>query len=291
MPLVELSAAVAGKTAATVMMPLLRDLLELQDRQLDALEKLREDVRALVEGPRRRARTALEDALLAEGARRDRLLEEVSAALREAHSYELAPTANRAETAAEMAVVSGLLDRPDEPCRWTCRAHEDARAAIETEIPSLTAALKMRGNPVSRRVDSLHGYWNHLHNSKYQFWTSLTDFSKYHPSVVDPQLWRLAFTRTFEEGLVLPREKAEGVVALRLRERGEAAEFAVLLADIAQRTPQGARLMALHALAADAEQYRQMRRHLCGDRDLPMERLSVDVSTAYQPEIAWVVSS
>jgi hypothetical protein len=283
-PIVELAVAAVGKkAAAAVIEPLLRELLELQDQQARALEGLREDVRKLVEGPRHRARTALEDALLAQGERRRQLLEEVSTALREAHSHEAAPTATRAEAAAEMAVVAVLLERRDEGCRWAQRAHEDARAAIRSEIPALTMALGRRGNPVSRAIDSFRWSWER----QYRFWASLTDYSKYSNDVVDRDLWRMAFTRTFVEGLILPDDPEQRAATLRLPSRGQKADFAGLMASIAQGTPQGVRLMRLHSLSVDAENYRQVRLHLCGQSDLPVERLRVDVSVPYRARLEW----
>lgn len=180
--------------------------------------------------------------------------------------------------------MTALLGYADKGRRWARRAHEDGQAAIKVEIPLVKAALNKSGNPLSRTIDSWRWSWE----SKYSFWTSITDLGNYHKSVVDRKMWRDTFTRTFTDGIELSGDSAQDHAVLGSPAGDEKADFALLLSSIAQKTPEGVRLMALHRLGRDTEYYRQVRVHICGDESSPAERLLVDMSASYQARLEWV---
>jgi hypothetical protein len=284
MPIIELVTAATSKAATAAVTPLLRDLLDVQDQQARALEALHADVRSMLEGPWRRARTALEDAVDAGGPRRRELLDAVAAALREAHSYEKEPSATRAAAAAEMAAVSTLLRHPDEACRWAQRAHDDALATIKREIPRLAATLRVKGNLAQRFRDFNRPY---TEPDRYGFWDKLVKPGNY--PTVDRAVYRQVFVRAFTEGIEVPRDEAAAAVLFGFP--SSTARDALRSVHYAQRyTVPGIRLMALHRLAADTEDFRRVRAHLCGGPPLPAQRLRVDVSVPYRPELEWIAA-
>ena len=288
MPIVELAASIGGKEAAKALQPLLRDLMDVQDRQLELLRAMQDNVRKLVEGPWRRARTALEDAQSLDGSRRTGLLQQAASALREAHSYEAKASAAQAAAAADLALVTSLLGHRDEGRIWARRAHQDGHQAIQAEIPEVARALNARGNPFSRAADG----WRWSPDKKYFRWPTRSEVDKYAKGAVDADMWRQALTRTFSEGITLGDSLAEDDLAgdlavLGLPAGNKKAEFAHLLVNTTQRTIPGARLMALHRLGRDTEDYRKVRIQLCHDVGLPVEHLRVDVTTPHSARIAW----
>ncbi len=288
MPIVELAASIGGKEAAKALQPLLRDLMDVQDRQLELLRAMQDNVRKLVEGPWRRARTALEDAQSLDGSRRTGLLQQAASALREAHSYEAKASAAQAAAAADLALVTSLLGHRDEGRIWARRAHQDGQQAIQAEIPEVARALNARGNPFSRAADG----WRWSPDKKYFRWPTRSEVDKYAKGAVDADMWRQALTRTFSEGITLGDSLAEDDLAGDLAVLGQPAgnkkaEFAHLLVNTTQRTIPGARLMALHRLGRDTEDYRKVRIQLCHDVGLPVEHLRVDVTTPHSARIAW----
>ena len=288
MPIVELAASIGGQKAANALQPLLRDLMDIQDRQLELLHAMQDDVRKLVEGPWRRARMALEDAQSLGGSRQVELLQQAESALREAHSYEAKASAARAAAAADLALVTSLLGHRGEGQKWARRAHQDGQQAILADIPEVTRALNAKGNPFSRAADGMR----RSHDKKYFRWPTRSEVDKYAKAAMDASMWRQAFTRTFSEGIALGDSLAEDDLAKDLAVLGlpagnKKAEFAHLLVENTQRTIPGARLMALHRLGRDTEDYREVRIQLCHDAGLPAERLRVDVTTPYSARIGW----
>ncbi|HZI74887.1 MAG TPA: hypothetical protein VFD73_12860, partial [Gemmatimonadales bacterium] len=189
MPIVELAASIGGQKAAKALQPLLRDLLDIQDQQLERLRAVQDDVRKLVEGPWRRARTALEDAQSSDGSRQKELLQRAESALQEAHSQEAKANAARAAAAADLALVTSLLGHRDEGQKWARRAHQDGQQAILAEIPEVTRALNARGNPFSRAADGMR--WSH--DKKYFRWPTRSEANKYAKAEMDASMWRQAF--------------------------------------------------------------------------------------------------
>ena len=288
MPIVELAASIGGKEAAKALQPLLRDLMDVQDRQLELLRAMQDNVRKLVEGPWRRARTALEDAQSLDGSRRTGLLQQAASALREAHSYEAKASAAQAAAAADLALVTSLLGHRDEGRIWARRAHQDGQQAIQARSRKWPA-LSTPG--ATRSPERLMGGVGHLIRStsagpRARRWTSTRRGRSM------PRTWRQALTRTFSEGITLGDSLAEDDLAgdlavLGLPAGNKKAEFAHLLVNTTQRTMPGARLMALHRLGRDTEDYRKVRIQLCHDVGLPVEHLRVDVTTPHSARIAW----
>ena len=137
-PFIEFVMAVPPNVASGGVTSLLRNLLAAQREQAQRLAGLRADVRDLLERPWRRAQTAMECAIGAGGARRRQLLETVAVALREAHSYEKEPSAERAAVA---AVAAGAVDEDARIDVLVCGRRSARRPRSPARRPKLTQSL------------------------------------------------------------------------------------------------------------------------------------------------------
>jgi hypothetical protein len=143
-PLVEIAVALGQKAATTAIEPLIRDLLDVQDRQERELRAILERLDDLRTAPWRRARLLIGEASQARSAgdRRDRL-EKAYDALLEAYSHFPEATRQRASAAIDLALVMGLLGDEDAARRWARIAFDDQVAAVASTVPQVREALNL----------------------------------------------------------------------------------------------------------------------------------------------------
>lgn len=151
MPLAELAVAALSKAAASAAVPILRDLLQIQDRQLSYLVMLSEAMQRLMEAPWRRSQLLIEEACQSQ-TNRSRYLDEARQALMEAHSLEPKPTAARAAISADLVIALGLLGQPEDARRWARRAYDDAATALPHDVAS--TLLRVNKKPPLTRLGS-----------------------------------------------------------------------------------------------------------------------------------------
>jgi len=146
-PLVGLAVKIGQASATTVVAPLIRQLLGVQERQLVLLEQLGEDVRVLREGSWRRAMHWLEEAAATDETdpERDHRLRLAAEALAEARSLEPAEESpRRAQIAQDLAMTYGLLGRRDDSRRWSLTAY---REGVEAMVAHAARVSREYNNP------------------------------------------------------------------------------------------------------------------------------------------------
>lgn len=121
--------AVASKALNASMDVVIKDLLKVQDRQMKMLESIHEDVQALVESPWNRSRNHLAEAIATSGSRQREALEDAARALYDAVSI-FDKSAREPVAAADLAVVHGVLGKPDLAGFWAVRSFEAAERYI-----------------------------------------------------------------------------------------------------------------------------------------------------------------
>ena len=146
-PLSTLAMAVASKAATTALEPYIQQLLEIQDTQNQALERLEDNVRAMMEAPWREARLhliAAESAGPRDLGRRDAELDKTADALVRAYSVHAQPSVARALVAADAATLDAMVGRPEGARQWAARAHDDIVSFLRVEAARVQSELNRR---------------------------------------------------------------------------------------------------------------------------------------------------
>jgi hypothetical protein len=143
---VKVATAVAQRAASESVAPLVRDLIGVQNEQLEKLERLDANLSQLMDAPVRRAGAYLEEALRssAEEGRRANL-DATRAALIEAYSVRATGA-----VAAQLALVVGVLGDGDGARKWALTAYERQRDATQSLALEAERLLSTPSNPLKR---------------------------------------------------------------------------------------------------------------------------------------------
>lgn len=266
--LVELATAIGQRAAVSATQILLRDLLGIQDRQLEALEAIRQDVRTLREGPWREAKLLLVEAAEASDKnRRDSYLQAAKAALFKAVSLEPSTTPRRATVAADLAIVLGMLREQQASLRWALTAHDDQAEAVRTAVLSATRTLNSRLQVLKIPIDG-------------DFWELVGRARKESPS--ETRRW-------LHERYELGREEKE-IWKDRFREHNPVPTPGNIL--IAEKMTEGGRkLIELHRMSHSVHEYRGVCLAFDPKLIVPIYELHVDLSTPRRAQITWTAGA
>jgi hypothetical protein len=152
-PLSAIAAALATETMTTALEPYIRRLLDVQETQGQALERLEDSVRAMMEAPWRESRLhlmAAESAGPNHPARRDAELVKATDALFRAYSVHPRPSVARALVAADTATIEAMVGRPNDARTWAARAHSDIVAFLRAEATRVQSQLNQHPSVVER---------------------------------------------------------------------------------------------------------------------------------------------
>ncbi len=270
--LVEIATAIGQRAATSATQLLLRDLLGVQDQQLQALEAIRQDVTTLLEGPWRRAKLLLVEAADAVDEKdRQRYLGSVEEALFEAVSFEPSATPRRATVAADLALVLGMRGNKQASVRWARTAHDDQVMAVEAAVPSVLKTVNSR-----LRVLGVGDFWRYVASERRD----------------DPWVAQIWLKERYERGTDMTeiwREEARHT--WRAHEQGAPADYVAMASYIRiaeQMTEGGRKLIELHQMNRDVREYRGVCLALDPAQRLPEHALSVDLSTPRHAQITWV---
>jgi WD domain, G-beta repeat len=312
-PIIVTLAAAIGKEAATSMsLSLLRDIVGVQNEQLEALKEIRQDVKTMLGGPWRKAHLLIEEAAHteAEHERRARL-REARAALFDAHSLEPEATPRRATIGVDLAFVHGLLGESQDARRWALRAHQDQSNAVAAAVPVVMKSLNSRVSALKAPVDG--DFWSLVDTSRKKdpMGTDRWLREKYERGEVS---WRLPPADFMADvgRVVVPGEGVSQVMrAMSGRWGAEAAndharrwaweqflqrredpavDFRPFLAHvaIAETTTAGGReLMRLHRMVHDVHEYRRACLALDPGTEVPDYELWVNLSQPRRARITW----
>lgn len=298
------------------MLALLRDLIGVQDRQLETLQAIRQDVRTLVEGPWRESRQLLDMAAHSDGSIRRSYLLDARNALIRAHSHEPLATPRRATVDVDLAMVLGLLGEEESSIRWALRAHDDQVSSVASAVPQ---TLQVLNSPVSALKGIVDG----------DFWELVNRSLKYHPE--EAKVW---LRERYELGLeeqeteftpsqyASPAEKGTwaaqresarqlwlGLSGIR-GSRAAKEQIDLWYVDTISRvdhgkaprpwgkrmshiaiagttTEGGRKLMQLHRMQRDVQEYRRVCKALNPKLDMPEYELRVDLSKTRRALISW----
>jgi hypothetical protein len=233
--LIEIATAIGQRAATSATQILLRDLLGVQDRQLEALQAIRQDVRTLLEGPWRRAKLLLAEAAEASDKDiRDSYLRDAKTALFEAVSHEPSATPRRATVAADLAIVLGMLSERQASLRWARTAHDDQTEAVRLAIFSAIKTLNSRLQALKAPIDG-------------DFWEFVARARKSSPS--ETQTW-------LRERYELGREQEEIWQEHTFRFVLEPGIGRLVTAET--MTEGGRKLIELHRMSHDVREYRDV---------------------------------
>jgi hypothetical protein len=320
MPLIEIASGIGQNVAASAVVALLRDLVGVQDQQLKMLQAIRQDVKTLIDGPWRLSQQMLDMAAYTTDADlRRRYLADAKAALFKAHSHEPAATPRRATVAVDLAMVLGLLAERDTPQLWARKAYDDQAEAVAAAAPQVQRRLNSTVPALKVFVDG--DFWELVNRSRKHdpdgaaVWLR----ERYEEGLDEPASDPSSITSSGSvEGSTWAGRRENlrqlwlGVSGLRgagaaneernqwLRDsrsridRGEMPRrWSSAMSHIAiagTTTEAGRRLMQLHRMRWDAQQYRQVCLALNPQADVPEYRLFVDLSGTRRASIRWVES-
>ncbi|MFE0106122.1 WD40 repeat domain-containing protein [Streptomyces sp. NPDC059009] len=313
MPLLEgVIVAIGSQTAQGVALSLLRELVGVQEKQLEALREIHQDVRKLLDGPWRKAQTKLEEAAHAEyAAERRGRLKLARDALDDAASLEPDGTPRRAMVCINLALVYRLLGQDRDARYWVLKGYQDQTDAVAAAVPGTVKALNSRaailksateGNfwelvARSRKEDSA-GTDRWLHE-KYELGQvpSSAPPDDFQPEFAAPVVPAEGFAQVARMvsgkwGAAAANEQArlwrwEWVLAEREGRTGELRPFLAEVAMAETTTDAGRRLMELHRMAHAAFEYRQLCIALAPDTEVTEYELRVDLSEVRGARIAW----
>jgi hypothetical protein len=316
MPLVEIAMGIGQKAATSAIVTLLRDLIGVQDQQLQALRAIRQDVRTLLEGPWRESRQLLDMAAHSDGSVRHGYLLEARGALFRAHSHEPEATPRRATVAVDLAMVLGLLGERDGSVRWARNAFDDQVKSIATALPQVLGVLNSPVPALKVLVDG--DFWELVNRSlksdpegarvwlreRYELGLDEAEPSSELSLPLAPGTWaaRREGVRQLLRGLSGIRGAAAANEQIQLWiadsrsrvQRGEAPRpWGTKMSHIAiagTTTEAGRQLMRLHRMRRDVREYRRVCLALDPTLDLPEWELMVDLSRTRRASIRWEVS-
>jgi hypothetical protein len=172
-PLSALATAVASKAATTALEPYIRELLDVQESQNQALERLEDNVRAMMDAPWREARihlVAAESAGSGNPSRRDAELDKAADALIRAYSVHPRPSVARALVAADAATLEGMVGRPVDARSWAARGYDDILAFLAAESDRVKSELNQPPSVlarVRRRTLEDWDFWDRMLGGRY----------------------------------------------------------------------------------------------------------------------------
>lgn len=316
MPLMEIAIGIGQEQIAAHLLPLLRELIGVQDRQLQALEAIRQDIQTLRRGPWLESQQLLEMAASSEGSVRRGYLVEARAALFRAHSHEPLPTPSRATISIDLAMVLGLLGEVDGALTWALKAHNDQVIAVNGAAEHALAALNspvhallvfvdgdfwelvdrsLRGDPIGARV------WLY---ERYELGLEEPDFDSRPTRTLrlgGGSLWANRAESARQAWLALSglRGAREARAQLDLwysdsrarLERGENirpwGKKTAHIAIAATLTEGGRSLIELHRMRRDADEYRSVAQALRPGLQVQEYKLNVDLSHKRSAVITW----
>jgi hypothetical protein len=238
--LVEIATAIGQRAATSATQLLLRDLLGVQDQQLQALEAIRQDVTTLLEVPWRRAKLLLVEAADAVDEKdRQRYLGSAEEALFEAVSFEPSATPRRATVAADLALVLGMRGNKQASVRWARTAHDDQVMAVEAAVPSVLKTVNSR-----LRVLGVGDFWRYVASERRD----------------DPWVAQIWLKERYERGTDMTEIwREEAGHTWRAHGQGAPADYVAMASYIRiaeQMTEGGRKLIELHQMNRDVREYR-----------------------------------
>ena len=126
-------AEVATAMASDTIRSLIRQIVAVQDEQVQLMTELKEDLSRLLEGAWQTSKLYLEDAAgTSSPAARDRALEDARRSLSEAVGVAANKSAHKAAVAGELTLVLALLNRAEDAARWAARSFTFAEECAPT---------------------------------------------------------------------------------------------------------------------------------------------------------------
>ena len=252
----ELATAIAQKALSDAASPLVRDLIGLQDAQLQRLKAIDQDVKALLGQPAAAAKVYLvraRDAGSDESCRRYLHLAEEK--LVDARSLLKEPTPARAAIDAELALVTGLLGERAASSAWARSAHDDQVAAVAAAVPGAVRTLNTPLGVVMEASD----FWRYVRRARRAV-----------PDTADELLrnWSSDAPAGTIDGPEM--KEARGIVMSGTWGRW-----------------MGGKLTALEALRDDADEYRAAACTLDPGALVERYQLSIDLSRHRKARITW----
>ncbi|MGH4035027.1 WD40 repeat domain-containing protein [Actinomycetota bacterium Odt1-20B] len=313
MPLLEgVIVAIGSQTAQGVTLSLLRELVGVQEKQLEALREIHQDVRKLLGGPWLRAQTKVEEAAHTQSAalRRERL-KAACDALDEAASLEPGPTPRRATICIDLALVYRLLGQDQDARYWVLKGYRAQTEAVAAAVPGTVKALNSRAAVLKSATEG--NFWELVDRSRKEDsagtdrWlrekyeqgqvpssTPPDDFMPEHAAPVVPSEGFVHVARMLSGawGAAAANEQRRLWIweAVGAEREGRADELRPFLAHVAMAettTDAGRRLMELHRMVHAAHEYRQLCLTLAPDAEVTAYELRVDLSTVRDAHVTW----
>jgi hypothetical protein len=310
MPLLEsIATAIVSKAAGSASSALLQQIAGAQDEQLAMLEEIRQDVRRLIEGPWRLARSEIRKAALAENeSEMLATLERAADALAEAESFEPPATPRRAAIAIDEALVFALLGKSRLAIASAMQAYDDQVQAVASAVPPVLEALNSRISVLKSAADA--DFWSLVARSRKNDpeGTNRWVREKYElgepPKALPPTdfMPEIAKAPTEGEGAtqVLRALSGQwGAAAARYHARiwawdsiqqqgdGDRRPFLSHVAIAETTTTAGRELMRLHTMSRSVHDYRRVCQALDARADVADYELRVDLSKPRHAKISW----